>query len=154
RDPVTGALAPGQPPREQRALAHTRPAGDEDPAIGAIGDQQLIEPIEEIVTADESLVALPLDSVVEALPGHPRGASYRGGGCSGSVLDAGAKLLVIDQRDGAAIDAIAARRAARVPPQLELAEPRPERIVDQEAPGEGVPEPEQQLDRLGRLEDA
>ena len=38
-----GRLAPRQPRREQRALAHPRPAGHHDPALGCALDQLLIE---------------------------------------------------------------------------------------------------------------
>src|SRR5215813_8520351 len=67
---------------------------------------------------------------------------------------AGAELLVVDELDRAAVDAVAARRARRIAAQLELAEPRLDRVVDDESTGEHVAEPEHELDRLGRLQNA
>ena len=51
-------------------------------------------------------------------------------------------------------DAVAARRALRIAPELELAELRRERVVDEQPARERVADAEDQLDRLGRLEDA
>ena len=65
-----GPLVPREPRREQRALAHSRPAGHHDPAIRVVCGQELIEPGQQHLAADEALVALPLDAVVKALPGH------------------------------------------------------------------------------------
>src|SRR5689334_19066327 len=66
----------------------------------------------------------------------------------------GAELLVVDELDRAAVDAVAARRALRIAAQPELAEPRLDRVVDQQAAGQRLAQPEDQLDRLGRLQDA
>jgi hypothetical protein len=53
RQHVAGRLAARQPGREERALAHPRPAGDHDPAIGAVRDQELIEPSQQRGASDE-----------------------------------------------------------------------------------------------------
>jgi hypothetical protein len=53
---VIGTLAARQPRREQRALAHARPAGRHDPAIGAILDQELVEPGQQRGASNEPLV--------------------------------------------------------------------------------------------------
>src|SRR4051794_18786027 len=66
----------------------------------------------------------------------------------------GAELLVVDELDRAAVDAVAAGRALRIAAQLELSEPRLDRVVDHEAASERLAQPEDQLDRLGRLKDA
>jgi hypothetical protein len=49
-----GCLAPRQPCREPRALAHPRAAGHHDPVIRSVLDQQLIEPGQQRGTADEA----------------------------------------------------------------------------------------------------
>src|SRR5207253_3195486 len=49
---------------------------------------------------------------------------------------------------------VAAERAALVAPELELAELHLQRVVREQAPVEHVPAAEQELDRLGRLDDA
>jgi hypothetical protein len=61
----------GRYARRCSALAHARAAGHDDPAILGAADQQRVEPGEQRGAADEALVALPLDAVVDALPGHP-----------------------------------------------------------------------------------
>jgi hypothetical protein len=62
----------------------------------------------------------------------------------------GAELLVVDELDLAGI--LAADRALRVAVHLELDELHRERVVAQLAADERIADPEQQLDRLGRLE--
>ncbi len=68
-DPA-GRLAPLQPRRQDRALAHAGPTGHHDPAVGLAVDQQPIELREHGLAADEALVPLPFDPVVEPLSGH------------------------------------------------------------------------------------
>lgn len=74
QDDRTRSHTPRQPRREQRTLAHARPAGDRHPAIQLAIDQELVEPPQLPRAPDELLVPLPLHAVVESDPGHPRQA--------------------------------------------------------------------------------
>ncbi|MEO7730254.1 MAG: hypothetical protein ABIY55_04730 [Kofleriaceae bacterium] len=54
---VARGLAPRQPLREQRALAHPRSAGHDEPAIDGLADQQLIELRQERGASHEARVS-------------------------------------------------------------------------------------------------
>jgi len=54
---VARGLAPRQPLREQCALAHPRSAGQHDPSIDGLLDQELIELRQEHGTPDEARVS-------------------------------------------------------------------------------------------------
>src|SRR3990172_4442911 len=56
-------------------------------------------------------------------------------------------LQLVDRRR------FAAERAIRVAPQTQLLEPHAQRVVEQQPPGERLPDAEQDLDRLRRLDD-
>jgi hypothetical protein len=57
RNRGTGRLSPCQPCGEEGALAHARAAGDHDPSVGAIRDQELIEPRKVHRSPDEARVS-------------------------------------------------------------------------------------------------
>src|SRR6185436_11537451 len=67
----TSDLASRQPRGQQRALTYPRAARHHHPAIATLCDQKLVEPCQRHCAADEAFVALSLEAVVEALPGHP-----------------------------------------------------------------------------------
>jgi hypothetical protein len=50
---------------EHGALAHPRPAGHHDPAIGAVGDHELVEPGQQLRAPNESRVPLPPDREID-----------------------------------------------------------------------------------------
>jgi hypothetical protein len=88
----TGRLAPRQPGREQRALAHPRTAGDHRPAIGRAVDQQLIELGQEPraadarLASDEELRPRLITSLRKSLPQRRRQVPPKGGQ-TGSIGD-------------------------------------------------------------------
>ena len=63
-----------------------------------------------------------------------------------------AELFVVDQLGDRRVRA--AHRAVRILPELQLAEPHPQRVVDQEPADQRLADAGDQLDRLGRLDDA
>jgi hypothetical protein len=70
RRPASSPCCPGSSTltfREHRALAHWPGRWSPRPAVGPVLDQQVIEPSEQRGAADEALVALPLDVVLDAL---------------------------------------------------------------------------------------
>jgi hypothetical protein len=79
----SGGLAPRQPGRKQRALAHPRPAGHHDPAAGGVLDQELIEPRQQRGAPDEARVARSFRREVDPRPLRRRGRGYRGSELAG-----------------------------------------------------------------------
>src|ERR1041385_6694699 len=69
-DLVICRFTPSKPGREHCALAHPRTTGHYDPAIDAVGDQQLVEPGKKTLTAHEPGVSLPLDREVDHVRRH------------------------------------------------------------------------------------
>jgi hypothetical protein len=78
RDHGAGAFSSVQPRGEQRALAHARPTGHHDPAVGGILDQDLIEPRQQRGAPDEARVSCSFCREVEPSPLRRRGRGYRG----------------------------------------------------------------------------
>ena len=78
RDHGAGAFSPVQPRCEQRAFAHARATGHHDPAVGAVLDQELIEPRQQRGTLDEARVSCSFCREVEPRPLRRRERGYRG----------------------------------------------------------------------------
>jgi hypothetical protein len=60
-------LAPREPGREHRALAHPRPAGHHDPAVDGAREEQLVEPGQQTIAPHEPRVSLPLEREADRL---------------------------------------------------------------------------------------
>src|SRR5262249_28673258 len=70
RHSLAGLLATRQPRREQRALAHTWPAGHHHPSIGWFDEQEPIELDQHPIASDEAPMPLPLDRKVDRRGRH------------------------------------------------------------------------------------
>jgi hypothetical protein len=69
-DEVVRGLAGREPARDDRRLAAARAAGQRDPAIDALVDQDPVERRERKLATDEALIELPAELVQTHTP-HP-----------------------------------------------------------------------------------